>query len=122
MHEVDMTRALLLSLADWRRGHGALQPQVRTVHLQVGSFTCVEPAQLGTTWEVATRTTWLEGARLEIESVPLRGRCLPCGQTYSPSPEAGYASPCCGHPLEEILSGRELRIQSVDYDLPALPR
>lgn len=122
MHEVDMTRALLLSLAEWRQGHRPAQPQVRAVHLQVGCFTCVEPAQLGTTWQAAIHATWLEGARLEIESVPLRGRCLACGQTYSPSPEGGYASPCCAHPLEEILSGRELRIQSIDYDLQPLNR
>ena len=47
----------------------------------------------------------------------LLGRCLGCMATYSPQAEQGYRSPCCSHPREEIIHGRELRIRSVDYDL-----
>ncbi|MEB3183413.1 MAG: hydrogenase maturation nickel metallochaperone HypA [Cyanobacteriota bacterium] len=118
MHEVDMTRALLLSLQDWRSSHAPRQPRVSRVLLQVGRFTCVEPEQLRSTWQAACTGSWLAGAELAIEEVALLGRCLPCGATYSPQAEQGYRSPCCGHPLEEILQGRELRILSVDYLLP----
>jgi len=43
------------------------------------------------------------------------GRCVLCQNPYEPNPDQGYRSPCCSHPMEEILSGRELRIRSVDY-------
>jgi hydrogenase nickel incorporation protein HypA/HybF len=117
MHEVDMTKCLLLSMQDWRQQHGSVSPSVEVVHLQVGDFTCVEPAQLVTTWDVAIRGSWLEGARLSIESIPLVGRCVRCSATYRPSAESAYRSPCCDHPMEEVVSGRELRIRSVDYTL-----
>jgi hydrogenase nickel incorporation protein HypA/HybF len=117
MHEVDMTRALLLSLHEWRAGHSPQQPRVSTVHLQVGAFTCVEPDQLLTTWRAATQSGWLAGAELAIEAVPLVGRCLRCSSTYSPLAAQAYRSPCCDQPLEEIVQGRELRIRSVDYVL-----
>lgn len=119
MHEVDMTRCLLLSMQEWRQRHAPSLPTVRTVHLQVGDFTCVEPEQLSITWGVATADSWLQGSRLAIEPVPLVGRCLACGGSYSPSAAAGYRSPCCDRPMEEIVSGRELRIRSVDYELRA---
>lgn len=119
MHEVDMTKCLLLSMQDWRQQHGSVSPSVEVVHLQVGDFTCVEPAQLVTTWDVAIRGSWLEGARLSIESIPLVGRCVRCSATYRPSAESAYRSPCCDHPMEEVVSGRELRIRSVDYTLTA---
>jgi hydrogenase nickel incorporation protein HypA/HybF len=84
----------------------------------VGAFTCVEPDQLVFTWQAAIQNSWLEGAELAIEPVALLGRCLCCSATYTPEPERGYRSPCCEHPMEEIVQGRELRIRSVDYQLP----
>lgn len=117
MHEVDMTRCLLLSMQSWRQRHDPATPLVSRVHLQVGQFTCVEPEQLCFTWSVAVQGSWLDGAQLEIETVPLVGRCIACGGTYQPEIANAYQSPCCGQPLEEIISGRELRIRSVDYTL-----
>jgi hydrogenase nickel incorporation protein HypA/HybF len=117
MHEVDMTKCLVLSMNQWRQQHSPATPVVERVHLQVGDFTCVEPDQLLFTWRVAVQNSWLDGAELALESVPLVGRCVRCQQTYSPSAEAAYRSPCCDHPMEEIVSGRELRIRSVDYTL-----
>ncbi|MFM7362222.1 MAG: hydrogenase maturation nickel metallochaperone HypA [Cyanobium sp.] len=119
MHEVDMTRCLLLSMQQWKQQHAPATPVVNKVHLQVGTFTCVEPDQLVFTWRAAVRDSWLDGAELVIEPVPLRGRCVVCHSTYSPTPEAAYRSPCCDHPMEEIVSGRDLRIRSVDYRLDA---
>jgi hydrogenase nickel incorporation protein HypA/HybF len=118
MHEVDMTKCLVLSMQEWRQQHHPVTPQVQTVHLQVGTFTCVEPDQLVTTWRAAVRGSWLDGAELAIETVPLVGRCVLCNGTYSPDPEQAYRSPCCNHPMEEIVSGRELRIRSVEYTQP----
>jgi hydrogenase nickel incorporation protein HypA/HybF len=117
MHEVDMTKCLLLSMNEWKQQHAPAIPLVERVHLQVGSFSCVEPDQLVTTWRAAVQRTWLEGAELAIETVPLVGRCVVCDSTYRPDPEQAYRSPCCDQPMEEIVSGRELRIRSVNYVL-----
>ncbi|EDY37560.1 putative hydrogenase expression/formation protein HypA2 [Cyanobium sp. PCC 7001] len=115
MHEVDMTKCLLLAMQEWKQQHAPAEPRVSTVHLLVGDFTCVEPDQLVFTWNAAVTGSWLEGTALAIETVPLQGRCVRCNGTYTPSPEEGYRSPCCQHPMEEIVSGRELKIRSVDY-------
>ena len=121
MHEVYMTRCLLLSLEEWKQEHHPHVPCVQTVYLQVGTFTCVEPAALVFTYGAAVQGSWLDGSELRIETVPLRARCLACGSDYSPEPAVAYQSPCCHHPMEEILSGRELRIRSIDYTSPAVP-
>ena len=75
----------------------------------------LEPEQLCFTFQAAIAGSWLDGAQLQIEEIPFVGRCLVCNGTYSPTPEGAYRSPCCDHPLEEIVSGRELRIRSIDY-------
>jgi hydrogenase nickel incorporation protein HypA/HybF len=119
MHEVDMTKCLLLSMQEWSQQHAPHKPTVQRVHLQVGTFTCVEPDQLVFTWRAAVKGSWLDGSELAIESIPLVGRCVCCDSTYPPDSEQGYRSPCCDHPMEEIVSGRELKIRSVDYSLEA---
>jgi hydrogenase nickel incorporation protein HypA/HybF len=121
VHEVDMTRCLLLSMHEWKQQHAPRVPQVDRVHLEVGSFTCVEPDQLVVTWSDAVKGTWLDGSELVIESVPLVGRCIRCQATYSPDAADGFRSPCCQHPMEEIVSGRELRIRSVAYGFEPSP-
>ena len=115
MHEVDMTKCLLISLNEWRDRREDTSAMVETVHLDLGRFTCVEPDQLVTTYNAAVQGTWLDGSRLTITEIPFVGRCLICNGTYDPVPENAYRSPCCDHPLEEIVSGRELRIRSIDY-------
>jgi hydrogenase nickel incorporation protein HypA/HybF len=82
MHEVDMTKCLLLSMNQWRQQHDPAVPRVSQVHLQVGDFTCVEPEQLVHTWRIAVQNSWLAGAELAIEHVPLMGRCVCCNATY----------------------------------------
>ena len=114
MHEVDMTRCLIHTLVEWRATQPD-SPRITTIHLLVGEFTCVEPSQLAFTFAVATQDTWLAAASLAIEPVELRGRCLACGAIYRPNPATGYTSPCCAHPMEEIVSGRELKIKRIDY-------
>ncbi|MFM7313818.1 MAG: hydrogenase maturation nickel metallochaperone HypA [Cyanobium sp.] len=121
MHEVDMTKCLILSMNAWRDQHAPATPTVERVHLQVGTFTCVEPEQLVSTWRAAIPGSWLAGAELAIESIPLLGRCVVCDSTYVPQPDKAYRSPCCDHPMEKIVSGRELKIRSVDYRLHPTP-
>ncbi|MCT0226522.1 hydrogenase maturation nickel metallochaperone HypA [Synechococcus sp. CS-1328] len=118
MHEVDMTKCLLLSLQEWKLQHAPRIPVVKVVHLQVGDFTCVEPDALRFTYAAAVQTTWLAGSELRIEPIPLQARCVVCQATYTPNPQQAYQSPCCNHPMEEILSGRELKIRSIDYVFP----
>ncbi|QPN59838.1 hydrogenase maturation nickel metallochaperone HypA [Synechococcus sp. CBW1002] len=118
MHEVDMTKCLLLSLQEWKLQHAPRVPVVEVVHLQVGDFTCVEPDALRFTYAAVVQTTWLAGSELRIERIPLQARCVVCQATYSPNPQQAYQSPCCNHPMEEILSGRELKIRSIDYGFP----
>jgi len=115
MHEVDMTKCLLIALHEWRDQQDSFLPVVDAIHLEVGRFTCVEPEQLLFTFQAAVAGSWLEGAALHIDEIPFVGRCLCCSTTYNPVPELAYRSPCCDHPLEEIVSGRELRIRSIDY-------
>jgi hydrogenase nickel incorporation protein HypA/HybF len=115
MHETDMTRALIVTIRQWwQEQPGNLK--IQTVHLTVGKFTCVEPASLQFAFEVQTRNTFLEGSRLAIRETPLLAFCHSCQQDYFPDIGLHYSCPQCHTPMEDIRSGRELKIDRIEYE------
>ena len=114
MHETDMTKALILSIRDWQEEQPETH-QIEKIHLVVGEFTCVEPASLKFAFEVQTRNTFLEGVELTIKDIPLIAFCHRCQQEYQPQIGLQYSCPDCKSPMEDIRSGRELKIDRIEY-------
>jgi hydrogenase nickel incorporation protein HypA/HybF len=109
-----MTKALILSLKEW----WATQPERRAVErvvLSVGRFTCVEPSLLRTAFARQRAGTFLESADLVIREIPFVARCRACARDYAPDLGLHYACPGCGSALDEIVSGRELKIERVEW-------
>lgn len=115
MHETDMTKALIHTVRQWWENQPD-RPSIRRVHLTVGQFTCVEPASLQFAFAVQTRDTFLAGAELVIRETPLIAFCHRCQQEYAPEIGIQYACPTCRHPMEDIRSGRELKIDRVEFN------
>jgi hydrogenase nickel incorporation protein HypA/HybF len=109
-----MTKALILTVKDWWESQSE-HLEISQVHLTVGKFTCVEPASLQFAFEVQTRNTFLEKAKLIIQEIPLIAFCHRCQQEYSPQIGLQYACPICNSPMEDIRSGRELKIDKIEY-------
>ena len=114
MHETDMTKALILTVKDWYSSQPE-QSKIEKIHLIVGQFTCVEPISLQFAFEVQTRNTFLEGVELVIKDVPLIAFCHSCQQEYKPEIGLQYSCPDCKSPMEDIRSGRELKIDRIEY-------
>lgn len=114
MHETDMTKALILTVTEWLDQQPG-NPTVERVHLTVGEFTCVEPASLQFAFAAQTRGSALDGVELVIDEVPLVAFCHPCQQEYRPNVGERYACPHCQAPMEDIRSGRELKIGRIEF-------
>ena len=114
MHETDMTKALIFTVQDWLAEQPG-SPTVERVHLVVGEFTCVEPAGLQFAFDVQTKGTFLDGVELVIKDTPLIAFCHACLQEYRPEIGAQYACPSCQAPMDDIRSGRELKIDRVEF-------
>ncbi len=114
MHETDMTKALIFTVKDWWQSQPE-RPQISRIHLIVGKFTCVEPVSLQFAFEVQTHNTFLEGVELVIQEKPLIAFCHSCQQEYNPEIGLQYSCPQCHSPMEDIRSGRELKIDRIEY-------
>ncbi|MFM2311852.1 MAG: hypothetical protein RLZZ04_1128 [Cyanobacteriota bacterium] len=116
MHETDMTKALILTIKDWAESQPQ-SSQIEKVHLVVGKFTCVEPVSLKFAFEAQTRNTFLEGVELVIKDIPLIAFCHGCQQEYQPQIGLQYSCPDCNSPMDDIRSGRELKIDHIEYSI-----
>lgn len=114
MHETDMTKALIATIKGWWESQPE-KPQISQVHLTVGRFTCVEPVSLQFAFQVQTQNTFLAGAELVIAETPLIAFCHRCQQNYAPEIGIQYACPTCHSPMDDIRSGRELKIDRLEY-------
>lgn len=114
MHETDMTKALILTVKGWLADQPD-QATVEKVHLTVGDFAGVEPASLQFAFQVQTQGTFLDGAELVIKKTPLIAFCHPCQREYRPDIGRQYSCARCQSPMDDIRSGRELKIERVEF-------
>ena len=87
--------------------------KVARINLKVGKFSAVVPESLRFCFEVASKETALEGAELVIEEIPVVARCRDCATEWTIS-EPVFACQNCESGNFEILSGRELDIESIE--------
>jgi hydrogenase nickel incorporation protein HypA/HybF len=112
MHEVSlMQRVLEIARAEAQR-HGA--ERVHRLRLRVGPLAGVVPEALEFAFDVVMRGTMVEGAALEVEYLPWRGRCPSCGTKFEPAGPGDFGCPSCGFEATEILGGRELELVSLE--------
>jgi len=114
-HEVDMTKALIMSLREWVQTQVAPLP-IKRVRLVVGQFTCVEPQLLRTAFARQKQGTFLDKAEIVIRESAFVAHCGKCDAEYQPELGLEYACPTCRAPLHDIRSGRELKIERVEWE------
>ena len=107
MHEMAITQNVVDAVCEHAAGR-----TVHSVRLQVGRLCAVVPDAMQFCFELVTEGTVAEGARLEIEEPPGRAHCRGCATDF-PLDDPVLLCPC-GSADVEILSGRELRIMSME--------
>ena len=87
--------------------------KVRKVNLQVGKLSAIVADSLRFCFDIAAKDTPLSGARLVIDTVPVVARCRACRHEWTISGPA-FSCEACGSGDLDLLSGRELDIQSIE--------
>lgn len=108
MHELALMESVVVAIGEVVGEEVA----VTTVRLEVGRLSAVVPEALRFCFDVCTRGTALEGARLEIIDVPGRARCTACSAEVAIE-HLGAACPCGGLELY-VVAGEELRLRNVE--------
>ena len=87
--------------------------RIAVVNLKIGKLAAVVPESLRFCFDVAIKDTPLEGAKLAIEEIPVVARCNDCDAQWTIDEPVSVCKTCESGSLE-ILSGRELNIESLE--------
>ena len=113
MHEMSIAQSLIEIIQDEMEKHGA--SVLRSVRLHIGQMSAVVPEALSFCFQVITEGTALEGARLDMEVIPLKGSCRKCGSEFEIKDYAFVCPICAGTEIDSI-AGQDLSIVELEVD------
>ncbi len=97
--------------------------RVEALHVRLGALSGVVRDALAFSWEIAAQGTALEGARLEIEDVPVTALCPRCDAERTLDASLDLHCPVCQGALTEMRHGREMELTSLEViDVEAADR
>lgn len=113
MHEMSLAEGVLQLVEETARREGALR--VKTVVLEIGKLSSVEPEALKFCFEAVTRGSIAADAALAVIDVPGCGWCLTCSETV-PLDEVYGACPKCGGYQVQATGGTEMRVKEIEIE------
>jgi hydrogenase nickel incorporation protein HypA/HybF len=113
MHEMSLAEGVLQLVEDTARRENAAR--VKTVVLEIGRLSSVEPEALAFCFEAVTHGGIAQGAALEIVPVAGAGWCMVCSATV-PMEELWGACPTCGSHQVQPTAGTEMRVKEIEIE------
>ena len=107
MHELAITQSIVETITD-----RLPEARVSAVHLTIGKLAGVVPDSVSFCFDLVTKGTNLEGATLRIDQPAGTFRCLDCQAEFAADDLIALCG--CGSADLTVLTGRELRITSVE--------
>lgn len=89
--------------------------KVTEISILVGEMTGVVPESLEFCFDSLSKGTKAQGAKLVLKHIPLVARCLDCGNETKIK-RYNFTCPNCKSLRMEIVSGRELRVESLEAE------
>jgi hydrogenase nickel incorporation protein HypA/HybF len=117
MHELGICEAIV-NTVEARAGS---RPVAR-VKVHVGRLQHVHPEAFEQSFTMAAAGSVADGATAELVFLPVRGRCLACGNEFQGDDTVTSpltVCPRCGAADVEMTGGDELTLESIEYRMPA---
>ena len=124
MHELSIARSIVdivsQAVASERTMSQGTAPSdvgcVRRVCVYAGALTAIDPSALRFSFQAIVEGTSLEGCVLEIRALPLTIYCARCRDVQTLPDVQALKCPQCGDPSNDVRSGRELEVFSIEID------
>ena len=116
MHEMSLIQGIFDSVMPVAREHGTTA--ITSISLRVGEMTMVVPEAMEFAFEALSEDEpLLQGAKLEMNFVRPRSRCLDCGEEFEHD-RFHMHCPVCESGATMLLAGRELEVASIEIETP----
>lgn len=115
MHELGIMTGVMESVE--QAAHDAGADRVLKISLSVGEMTEAIEDALRFAFEALSEGSICEGAEFEINMIKPMSVCLECGNEFAHD-RFHMLCPECGGAFTELIAGKELRIESIEVDIP----
>ncbi|HEX3789637.1 MAG TPA: hydrogenase maturation nickel metallochaperone HypA [Pseudonocardiaceae bacterium] len=115
MHELSIAQSIVDAVVE-RLG----EAEVTCVRVEIGRLSGVVADSVLFCFDLVAEGTPVQGARLEISEPGGRGRCRDCGREFDVA-DPIVLCPGCDSADVDVLSGRDLRIKSVEVKTACAP-
>ncbi len=113
MHELSIAMSLIDVACEEAARLGG--PRVEALQVRVGRLSGVVREALAFSFEIASKDTAIEGARREIEEVPIAVYCDRCqAERTIADGVVLLACPVCDEPASRVVRGRELELVAME--------
>lgn len=120
MHELSMADAIVKTVIEVAEKNEALE--VLEVTVEIGQMTMLNPEQLKFMLEVLSEDTLLDGAKFNMEVIPIEIECLSCGfKGEADSEEVDHYMPIincleCKQKNFNIIAGQECNVKNIKIE------
>ena len=111
MHELAITQSMLDLVLE--QAEKAEAKEVEKINLVIGEMTGVVEQCVQFYFDLLSQETIAEGAALYFTIVPARARCRVCDKPFELK-EFDWTCPYCQSNSMEIISGKELFVESIE--------
>ncbi len=113
MHEMSLAESLREIVLDNAGANGA--QRVRTVRLEIGALSLVEPDAMRFAFDVVMRGSIAADAQLLIVITPGVAWCMPCSASVAIA-QRGDACPHCGSHQLQVSGGDRMRVLDLEVE------
>ncbi|HTX78656.1 MAG TPA: hydrogenase maturation nickel metallochaperone HypA [Longilinea sp.] len=113
MHELAVTESLLHTATDYAQRNQATK--VTDLYMVIGQLSSIVDDSVQFYWDIISKDTICEGAKLHFERKPAVIKCLDCNTEYGIKPEL-TPCPACGSIKAKIISGEEFNLDSIEIE------
>lgn len=112
MHELSIAMGLVEAACEEAARLGGVR--VEALHLRLGALSGVVREALEFSYQIAIEGTPIEGARLEVEEVPVRVHCPRCAAERTLASVQYFHCPVCDTVTPDLLGGREIELFALE--------
>jgi hydrogenase nickel incorporation protein HypA/HybF len=113
MHELSIAQNILSIVEEEAKRNQAVR--VSAIKIKAGEMRGIVPESLYLCFDFVSRGTLAQGARIEIERVPLQGVCKQCKESF-PIHNYQFFCPQCQGKEVDIIQGMELLVSEIEIE------
>jgi hydrogenase nickel incorporation protein HypA/HybF len=113
MHELSVTENILNIVIKYADQSKAIR--VTDIHFIIGTLSSIIDDSVQFYWDIITKETICEGAKLHFQRVPAELLCLDCNHSYTIQ-DGLTPCPQCGSIRVNIVAGEEFCVESIDIE------